>query len=89
MNILLSVLMVLIGFFLVSITMERHSKGFSMTNKYLFRILGWIILFIALFPCIKEWNTAIGIAAWFGIMSLTGSIFVMVLSYLPENKLIK
>jgi hypothetical protein len=64
MNILLSVLMVLIGFFLVSITMERHSKGFSMTNKYLFRILGWI-------------------------MSLTGSIFVMVLSYLPENKLIK
>ncbi|WP_164885344.1 DUF3325 domain-containing protein [Geovibrio thiophilus] len=86
MNILLSCVLALVGFGLTAASMERHSKNIKGMKKYVFRTAGWLLLAASVLPCIREWNAAVGIAAWFGIMSLMGSILVTALSFMPENK---
>ena len=47
------------------------------------RPVGWALLALALLACIMGYGISIGIAHWFGLISLTAGIIVLVSAYVP------
>lgn len=45
------------------------------------RIMGWLFLAMALFLSIQTWSFSIGLAAYFGLLTLVVGVLVFLLSY--------
>ncbi|CDG81380.1 DUF3325 domain-containing protein [Janthinobacterium agaricidamnosum] len=45
---------------------------------------GWLLLLIALWPCIAVWGTSVGIVAWLGFLSAGALLLVGLLPYAPR-----
>lgn len=48
------------------------------------RLAGWLGLALSVAPSIVVWGTAIGIVAWFGMLTVAGLVFAFLLPYTPR-----
>jgi hypothetical protein len=87
---ILAIIISFFGFAALAFSLERHyaqisDKKLTTGNKVLFRLVGWVLLAVSVAPCIAQWETAIGISAWFLIASVSGSILVLILSFADKR----
>ena len=78
------------GFTLIALGMEKHhaqimDKPINNALKPFFMLSGWAILLIAAVPCVMQYKISIGLTAWFGCMSLSSSVLVLMLTYTPRK----
>lgn len=64
-----------IGMASLAIGMDRHYRQFwgapapAMRLKH-YRLRGWVLMAAAYLPCALEWNAAIGLIVWIGVLTL-------------------
>lgn len=85
---IMSLIISFIGFSALALTLDRHWQQFrngipGAKEKLALWSAGWFLLLVSVFPCTANWGTAIGLSVWFGIISVSGSVLVMLLSYAP------
>lgn len=74
----------------LSLAMPRHHEQvtgqYTLTagRRYFFRILGWLLLILALVPCIQAWGAAVGTVIWFGFLTAGGLLIILMLPYFPR-----
>ncbi len=74
----------------LSLAMSRHHeqvtgrRTLSAGRRYFFRVLGWLLLILAIVPCIQAWGAAVGVVVWFGFLTAGGLLIVLMLPYLPR-----
>ncbi|MFP6848312.1 MAG: DUF3325 domain-containing protein [Pseudomonas sp.] len=49
------------------------------------RLAGWLLLAIALWPCVQAWGGAVGVVIWFGLLSAAALLLVLLLPYRPQG----
>lgn len=54
---------------------------FTLLKPVYLRVIGWVFLAIALILSIKTWSFSIGLAAYFGLLTLVVGVLVFLLSY--------
>jgi len=88
---IISMILSFAGFFALAFSMDRHyqqlkSEPLNLKSRIMFRAAGWVLLAVSILPCTAHWDTAIGLSVWFGVLSVSGSLLVMLLSYIPAKK---
>lgn len=83
---LTAIIITFAGFLLIALGMDKHYMQFfsgtlENSKKIIFYLAGYFLLAIALVPTINQWGVAMGISAWFGILSVSGSIVVLIFSF--------
>lgn len=78
------------GFALLSVAMERHGqdalgRSLSLPQRRASRIGGALLLAVALAVCMRAEGTSIGIAEWFGVLSLAALGVGLALAYAPRR----
>lgn len=74
----------------LSFAMPRHYKQITgqytlaTSQRYFFKILGWLLLILALVPCMQAWGLAIGTVIWLGFLTAGGLLIVLLLPYFPR-----
>ncbi|MCW5608654.1 MAG: DUF3325 domain-containing protein [Nitrosomonas sp.] len=74
----------------LSLAMPRHheqvtgQRALPVGRRYLFRSLGWLLLILAIVPCIQAWGAAVGTVVWFGFLTMGGLLIVLLLPYFPR-----
>lgn len=48
------------------------------------RIAGWLLLAVAVVPCVRGWGATVGVVAWFGFLSAAALLLVFLLPYRPR-----
>ncbi|HKS13121.1 MAG TPA: DUF3325 domain-containing protein [Pseudomonas sp.] len=69
--------------------LERHykqvwGKPCAVWQRRVLRALGWVGLGVSFVLCVQAWGWAMGPVGWFGVMSLSGLVLVMLLPYVPR-----
>lgn len=77
----------LLGFVALALAMPRHSKlvlkkTLPDSRRRLLRILGWVMLSVALGLGITQWHFDVGTVTWLGWLSIAGVVLVF---YLPNG----
>lgn len=49
------------------------------------RVAGWLLLAVALWPCIRAWGGSVGVVVWFGLLSAAALLLVLLLPYRPRG----
>ena len=49
-----------------------------------FHVLGWLLLALALWPCIAAWSASVGVVVWFGCLSAAALLLALLLPYAPR-----
>ena len=49
------------------------------------RVGGWLLLAVALWPCIQVWGASVGVVIWFGLLSAAALLLVLLLPYQPKG----
>ncbi|RZG86769.1 DUF3325 domain-containing protein [Acinetobacter sp. WCHAc060033] len=85
-NILTTIFLSYLGLFALNLSLERNAKlvlkaPLSLKKNQIIKILGWSFLALSLLHCIWAWGISIGIAAWFGVITLIAGIIVFIQSY--------
>jgi len=75
-----------LSLFALNLSMERNAKlvfKFPLSSKLMMlsKVLGWGGLILALFSSILAWGVAIGITAWFGVITVVVGLIVFIQSY--------
>ncbi|QAR33450.1 DUF3325 domain-containing protein [Geovibrio thiophilus] len=78
------------GFTLIALSMDKHHAQIigSEINPKLrpaFMFFGWVLLIVSAVPCVQQYKISIGLSAWFGCMSVSGSLLVLMLAYTPKK----
>ncbi|MDR1646700.1 MAG: DUF3325 domain-containing protein [Zoogloeaceae bacterium] len=79
-----------LGFGLLSASMERHTKQiFDVKTqnegmRYLWSVLGWLMLVLALLPAIHGYGLSVGVAVWVGFLALSATLIALLLTYRPR-----
>ncbi len=74
----------------LGLAMPRHheqvtgQRALPVGRHYLFRIIGWVLLILAIVPCIQAWGAAVGTVVWFGFLTMGGLLIVLLLPYFPR-----
>lgn len=74
----------------LSLAMPRHyeqvtgQRVLPSGRRHFFRILGWLLLILAVVPCIQAWGAAVGVVVWFGFLTAGGLLIILMLPYLPR-----
>lgn len=74
----------------LSMAMPRHHEQvtgqytLTASRRYFFRILGWLLLILALIPCVQAWGPAVGVVIWFGFLTAGGLLIILMLPYFPR-----
>lgn len=74
----------------LSLAMKRHfSQVWHSTPAPLWlqrslRSAGWLLLALALIPCINYWGITVGLVVWPGFISAAALLLAGLLSYLPR-----
>src|SRR5688500_974026 len=70
------------------LSMDQHFKKIWSSNltkkkRYFLKVMGWLLIVVAILPSIAYWGNAIGIVAWFGFLSASALTLVLLLAYIP------
>lgn len=69
--------------------MDRHYRqvwgGQSPRRQRALRLLGWLLLAVAIWPCVQAWGAAVGVVIWLGWLSAGGLLLVLLLPYRPKG----
>ncbi|WP_396956147.1 DUF3325 domain-containing protein [Nitrosomonas sp.] len=74
----------------LSLTMPRHHEQVTgqrvlpSGRRHFFKILGWLLLILAIVPCIQAWGAAVGVVVWFGFLTAGGLLIILMLPYIPR-----
>ncbi|MBB2494342.1 DUF3325 domain-containing protein [Aquipseudomonas ullengensis] len=49
------------------------------------RLVGWLLLAVALWPCIRAWGGSVGVVIWFGLLTGAALLLVWLLPYRPKG----
>ena len=85
----LAVALAYAGFAGLCLAMQRHhwqvwSRQPSRTARVGLRLAGWLCLASSVAPCIVAWGTAIGIVAWFAMLTAAGLGLAFLLPFAPR-----
>lgn len=68
--------------------MDRHHQQVwsvkAPARQRLLRLAGWLLLALALWPCVQAWGAAVGSVAWLGMLSAAALALVLLLPYRPR-----
>lgn len=69
--------------------LERHyrqvwQRAPSLWLRRTLRAAGWLALGLAFPACVQAWGVAMGPVGWFGLVSLTGFVLVLLLPHAPH-----
>lgn len=69
--------------------MDRHHRQvWSRTSPRVqrgLRLVGWLLLAVALWPCIRAWGSSVGVVIWFGLLTAAALLLVLLLPYRPRG----
>lgn len=74
----------------LSLAMPRHHEQVTgqrilpSGRRHFFKILGWLLLILAIVPCIQAWGAAVGMVVWFGFLTAGGLLVILMLPYFPR-----
>ncbi|MGE4296270.1 MAG: DUF3325 domain-containing protein [Campylobacterales bacterium] len=86
---LLSLTLAYVGFFALALTQERH-RVHLMRGKHtqesgrVLAATGWVFLLASLWPALIYWGFSIGLAGWFGLLTLSALALIALLAYAPK-----
>ncbi|PUA20867.1 DUF3325 domain-containing protein [Glaciimonas sp. PCH181] len=71
------------------LAIDRHYGqvwGRALTTKprRCFHVLGWLLLALALWPCIEAWSPTVGVVVWIGCLSAAALLLALLLPYAPR-----
>lgn len=79
------------GFMLLAGSMDRHHRQLRPGSAFpawhmrvMIRTAGWFLLAVSSSLAIHVWGVGNGIAAWFGVATLTAGLLILMLSYRPQ-----
>jgi hypothetical protein len=80
------------GFVGLALAMERHQEQAELPTldnrrKLGWRVLGSVLLVLALMAAIQTEGTSVGISFWLGMLSLAGIACALMFSYAPRQVL--
>ncbi|WP_437879793.1 DUF3325 domain-containing protein [Pseudomonas sp. LRF_L74] len=71
------------------LAMDRHHTQVwtkkSPHLQRLLRVVGWALLVLALWPCIRAWGPSVGVVNWIGFLSASAFALVLMLPYWPRS----
>ena len=80
-----------IGLIAFSLSMKRHFKQCYPQRKIpslkvlsLFRMSGYLSLFVSIYLCVIAQGVGLGLVVWFGAITIAGLLQVMLLAYKPQ-----
>lgn len=77
------------GMAALCLSMDRHHRqvwaGTAPARQRGLRILGWLLLAVAVWPCIQTWGGPVGVVIWFGLLSAAALLLVLLLPYQPRG----
>lgn len=69
--------------------MDRHHQQVwsrkSPARQRGLRLVGWLLLAIAVWPCVQAWGSSVGVVIWFGLLSAGALVLVLLLPYRPKS----
>ncbi|WP_454256596.1 DUF3325 domain-containing protein [Pseudomonas sp. Marseille-Q8238] len=74
----------------LSLGMNRHAaqvwpkKKLTPFGQRGLRLGGWLLLALALLPCLWTWGVSVGIVAWIGLIGAGALLLVLLLAYRPR-----
>ena len=77
------------GMAALSLGMNKHHEqvfgGISTTRRTgLFRLLGWLLLALAVIPCVHLYGISIGLATWAAELTMAALVTMLLISYKPR-----
>lgn len=74
------------GFAALSLSMTKYARDVfgratTQRERMAFRVAGWTLLALSLWPCIANWGVSIGLVAWFGLATVAVLLVAMALTY--------
>lgn len=77
------------GFVGLSLAMARHHEqvfGYRPARRraLLLRWGGWLLLALAVAPCIAALGPSVGLAAWAALLTVAAALLMVMLSYTPQ-----
>jgi hypothetical protein len=70
------------------LAMDRHHsqvwKAKAPNRQRLLRVAGWLLLALAVWPCVLIWDGAVGPVVWCGMLSVGAFVLVLLLPYRPR-----
>ena len=92
MNGLATLLLSYSGFVGLALAMERHQEqaelpALDRRRRIGWRVLGSLLLVLALMAAIQAEGTSVGISFWFGMLSMAGIACALMFSYAPRRVL--
>lgn len=68
--------------------MDRHHRQVwthtAPIRQKALRAIGWLLLAVAIWPCIRAWGSSVGVVIWFGLLTAAAFILVFLLPYRPK-----
>jgi hypothetical protein len=88
----LCALMTYAGLAALSLAMHRHQnevfgKALRAGPSRMFRYAGVLLLAVSIIPCVHAWGGPIGLVGWFGIMTASATVLVLLLQFAPRPAL--
>lgn len=76
------------GMAALCLSMDRHHRQVwhrtAPARQRWLHIVGWILLAIAIWPCVRAWGSSVGVVVWFGLLSAAALVLVFLLPYRPK-----
>ena len=71
------------------LAMDRHhaqvwGRDVRQATRRVFQCLGWLLLALAILPCVQAWGVGVGTVAWFGFLSVGALVLAGLLPYAPR-----
>lgn len=86
--VLLAIALCYAGMAGLCLAMDRHHsqvwKAKAPTRQRLLRVAGWLLLALAVWPCVQIWGGAVGPVVWCGMLSVGAFTLVLLLPYRPR-----
>ncbi|MNR82251.1 hypothetical protein D3C72_130070 [compost metagenome] len=74
----------------LSLAMDRHYEQLTQQRevparrRLQLRSIGWLLLLLSLTACLQVWSVGIGLALWFGLLTLAALAVACSLTYVPK-----
>ena len=76
------------GMAALCLAMDRHHRQVwnrtGATRQKALRLIGWLLLAVAIWPCVRSWGSSVGVVIWFGLLSAAALVLVFLLPYRPK-----
>nr|WP_315182943.1 DUF3325 domain-containing protein [uncultured Albidiferax sp.] len=77
------------GFAGLCLAMDRHhaqvwGRDASPRARRCLRGAGWLLLALAVWPCVAAWGPSVGVVVWLGFLSAGALVLVGLLPYAPR-----